>query len=599
VVLLGKENVGKTQLAASLAGASSAASNFRGANVGCESYRVDDWELIDTPGLLRSSDVETTRLALERLRGDDTVLLVAQGTELDEDLADLLPLAAGRVGALVVTHRDRLARLEVEARLAELTLRTGLPVVVVDARRLDANDRQGLMQALEAPGPIPAEAGLSFGDLIVRPRPLFLDRSALGPFWALLLLLTPAWFAVDAANRLADRIAPWVGTRIEPLAGLLTSWPQPLAEILAGDYGFVTMGPLLLVWATPVVVLHALLMGAYKASGLLDRLTTAMNPWLRPFGMTGRELARVVMGFGCNVPAVISARSSPACSRGVCVSAIAFGSACSYQLGATLAVFAVAGRPELVLAYLLYLGATTLAYSRLIAPQAARSPFNVLLTEGRVFLTWPRPRAVWLEAQSVLREFFRRALPVFFVITAAASLLHLLGALQAASAVVAPAMAVFRLPSEAALAVVLATGSALCWLGAVHGCETDLRRPPAQGARTAPPAVLELGPGHPASGRQPAHGGGFHQAASSARGYGGDAIRVAAGGRRMLDALGVRILLRDTGPWRSLCEPLPLPAAMDGSRCGRGTDLEPGHGAFGRASPRPVRPLEAGRHRCP
>ena len=457
VVLLGKENVGKTQLAASLSGASSAASNFRGANVGCDSYRVDDWELIDTPGLLRSSDVETTRLALERLRGDDTVLLVAQGTELDEDLADLLPLAAGRLGALVVTHRDRLARLEVEARLGELALRTGLPVVAVDARRLDSNDRQGLMQALEAPGPIPAEAGLSFGDLIVRPRPLFLDRSVLGPFWALLLLLTPACFAVDAANRLADRIDPWVGTLIGPLAGWLTSWPQPLAEILAGDYGFVTMGPLLLVWATPVVVLHALLMGAYKASGLLDRLTTAMNPWLRPFGMTGRELARVVMGFGCNVPAVISARSSSDCSRGVCVSAIAFGSACSYQLGATLAVFAVAGRPELVLAYLLYLGVTTLAYSRLIAPQAARSPFNVLLTEGRVFLSWPRPRTVWLEAQGVLRDFFRTALPVFFLITAAASLLHWLGALQAASAVVEPAMAVFRLPSEAALAVVLAS----------------------------------------------------------------------------------------------------------------------------------------------
>ena len=457
VVLLGKENVGKTQLAASLAGAPSAASNFRGATVGCDSYRVDDWELIDTPGLLRSSDVETTRLALERLRGDDTVLLVAQGTELDVDLADLLPLAAGRLGALVVTFRDRLARLQTRARLGELSLRTGLPVVAVDARRLDANDRRRLLQALDAPSAIPAEAGLSFGDLSVRPRPLFLERSALGPFWALLLLLTPAWVAVNAATRLADRIDPWVRARTGPLAGLLTSWPQPLAEILAGDYGFVTMGPLLLVWATPVVVLHALLMGAYKASGLLDRLTTAMNPWLRPFGMTGRELARVVMGFGCNVPAVINARSSPACSRGVCVSAIAFGSACSYQLGATLAVFAAAGRPELIVPYLLYLGATTLAYARLIAPPAARSPVNVLLTEGRVFLTWPRPRAVWLEAQGVVREFFRGALPIFFLITAAASLLHWLGALQAASAVVEPAMAAFRLPSQAALAVVLAS----------------------------------------------------------------------------------------------------------------------------------------------
>ena len=186
-------------------------------------------------------------------------------------------------------------------------------------------------------------------------------------------MLTPAWVAVDAATRLADRIDPWVRARTGPLAGLLASWPQPLAEILAGDYGVVTMGPLLLVWATPVVVLHALLMGAYKASGLLDRLTSAMNPWLRPFGMTGRELARVVMGFGCNVPAVINARSSSPCSRSVCVSAIAFGSACSYQLGATLAVFAAAGRPELIVPYLLYLGATTLAYARLIAPQAARS----------------------------------------------------------------------------------------------------------------------------------------------------------------------------------------------------------------------------------
>ena len=457
VVLFGKENVGKTQLTASLAGAPIAASNFRGATVGCDFYRVDDWELIDTPGLQRSSDVETTRLALERLRGDDTVLLVAQATTLDADLADLLPLAAGRLGALVVTVRDRLARLEVESRLGELALRTGLPAVAVDARRLDANDRRRLMQALEAPGPVPAEAGLRFGDLIVRPRPLFLERSALGPFWALLLLVTPAWVAVDVATRLADRIEPWVGAQTGPLAGLLASWPQPLATILAGDYGFVTMGPLLLVWATPVLVLHALLMGAYKTSGLLDRLTNAMNPWLQPFGMTGRELARVVMGFGCNVPAVISARSSSACSRGVCVSAIAFGSACSYQLGATVAVFAAAGRPDLVVPYLLYLGATTLIYARLIAPRAARSPFNVLLTEGRIFLTWPRPRTIWLEAQGVVRDFFRRAFPVFFLMTAAASLLHWLGALQAASAVVEPAMAIFRLPSEAALAVVLAS----------------------------------------------------------------------------------------------------------------------------------------------
>ncbi len=280
---------------------------------------------------------------------------------------------------------------------------------------------------------------------------------AVRPFWALLLLLAPVWVAVDTANRLADRIDPRVRAQTEPLTELLASWPQPLAAILAGDYGFITMGPLLLVWATPVVVLHALLMGAYRSSGLLDRLTTAMNPWLRPFGLTGRELGRVVMGFGCNVPAVIGARSAPACSRGACVSAIAFGSACSYQLGATLAVFAVAGRTGLVPAYLLFLGATTVAYARFTAPRAARSPFNVLSMEGPSAVTWPRPRAVWREAWAVIPEFFRRAVPIFLLITAAASLLHWLGALQAASTVLEPAMAIFRLPSEAATAVVMAS----------------------------------------------------------------------------------------------------------------------------------------------
>ncbi|MCB1019516.1 MAG: ferrous iron transporter B, partial [Acidobacteria bacterium] len=161
--------------------------------------------------------------------------------------------------------------------------------------------------------------------------------------------------------------------------------------------------------------------------------------------------------FGCNVPAIVSARSSPSCSRTVCMSTIAFGSACSYQLGATLAVFSAAGRPGLVLPYLLYLGATTLLYARLIAPRAARSPFNLLLTEGRVFLVAPSPAAVWREMRGVLREFFRRALPVFFGITAVASLLHWLGALRAASGLIEPAMAAFHLPPEASLAVVLAS----------------------------------------------------------------------------------------------------------------------------------------------
>jgi len=290
-----------------------------------------------------------------------------------------------------------------------------------------------------------------------RPRLLALQRSPLGPLWALLLMLTPAWIAVASALYLSGEIDLWFRDWSEPLVELLRSWPQPFAEIFAGDYGFITMGPLLLVWATPVVVIHSLLMSMYKVSGFLNHLTTAMSPWLRPFGITGQELARVVMGFGCNVPAVIGTKSSPACYRGSCVSAITFGSACSYQLGATLAVFAVAGRPELVITYLLYLAATTLAFVRLITRPSGRYPLNVLTSNQLDLLTWPHPREVWQEAQSVIIEFLKRALPIFLLMTAAVSILQWLGALQAASVVIEPTMAIFRLPSEVAPAIVFSS----------------------------------------------------------------------------------------------------------------------------------------------
>jgi len=80
------------------------------------------------------------------------------------------------------------------------------------------------------------------------------------------------------------------------------------------------MGPLLFVWTVPTVILYALLLGAYKASGLLERLTIALHPLLRPFGLSGRDLVRVMMGFGCNVPAVISTRSCSGCTRQTCIS---------------------------------------------------------------------------------------------------------------------------------------------------------------------------------------------------------------------------------------------------------------------------------------
>jgi ferrous iron transport protein B len=217
------------------------------------------------------------------------------------------------------------------------------------------------------------------------------------------------------------------------------------------------MGPLMFVWALPTVVLYALILGAYKASGLLDRLTVAIHPLTRPFGLSGRDVVRVLMGFGCNVPAVISTRACSGCSRDTCVSAIAFGSACSYQLGATLAVFAATNNEFLVVPYMIYLVVTTLIFVRIISSPLARSADNGLLLTNDTYLQFPTFAAVWRECRMTIRHFLRKAMPIFLGITVLASIMDWAGLIETIGRALSPVMAIFKLPPEAIVPVLMAS----------------------------------------------------------------------------------------------------------------------------------------------
>jgi ferrous iron transport protein B len=455
VVVVGKESVGKSQLIGSLTRSQPATANVRGTTVSCEVYSDGERSYVDTPGILRESDSLTTKLALRELSRRDAVLLVVSATHLDDDLAELLPLAHGKLGAVAVTFWDMASRrAEARPTLERLAAATGLVFVPVDARHLTATDRAAVHRALDAPRPFPAEPAARAGWTIAPRRNLF-DLPVVGQLVALLLLFAPSWLAVVNANRVADALYPGVSALLAPVLATVARWPAPLSNVLGGDYGFIAMGPFLFLYAGPTVLLFALLIAVYKASGLIDRLTVSLDPVVRPFGLAGRDLVRVVMGFGCNVPAVINSRACSACSRGACVSAIAFGSACSYQLPATLAVFAAAHMERLAFVYLALLAATTLIYLRLTVPAAARRQTNRLKLVGRDFLQWPTLASVRSETWRIIRQFFFLALPVFVLICAGAALLEWSGALAWLSRALAPLMALFHLPGEAAVAVVL------------------------------------------------------------------------------------------------------------------------------------------------
>ena len=458
VVVVGKESAGKSQLVQSLTGRQTHTSNFRGVTVACEVYAGEQTAFVDTPGILVGSDAVTTRLALDRLRDSDTALLVVRGTHIDDDLADILPLAHGKRGAIVVTFWDKVVQQHGALRsLDRLRTELDVPVVAVDSRQVTRTERADIEAALARPSFVPAlPSGLRIG-WQVEPAPSILDHPRIGVLIAAALMLLPSIVVVWFANTFAQLVEPPVQAITASVVSALGTLPQPLAAILTGRYGLLTMGPLLFVWSVPTVVLFALLLAAYKASGLIDRITNVMHPLMQWCGLTGRDLIRIVMGFGCNVPAVINTRACCSATRGACISTIAFASACSYQLGATLAVFGAAGRPWLAVPYLLVLLVSALLYARLTTGPQRRGLSMVLVREGRAFLEWPRPAKIWQEMRSTLVQFFGMAIPLFLVITAIASLLDWMGVVTAVVSAISPLTAVLNLPAEAALPIVLAS----------------------------------------------------------------------------------------------------------------------------------------------
>ncbi|MBE7382295.1 MAG: 50S ribosome-binding GTPase [Leptolyngbya sp. SIO1E4] len=457
-VIVGKESTGKSELAAALTGRSPTSTNIQGSTIACETYQTRDDAFIDTPGILFRSDTTTTRTALAQLQAHDRILLVVKATHMDDDLADLLPLVAGKQGLVVVTFWDKVLPSEFTQQVVERWQHTAqVRFIPVDARRLSPDQRQQILAALQTPAPFPQQWHPIPVGWRIEPAPTWLEHPRWGGVLAILLLLLPAVIAVGVANGVAGVLDPLVQAGLAPLVNVLSQTPSLLREILIGRYGLVTMGPLLFVWAVPTVILYALFLGAYKASGLVERITVALHPLLRPFGLSGRDLVRVIMGFGCNVPAVISTRACSSCSRQTCVSAISFGSACSYQFGATLGVFSAANLPGLVVPYLGYLTLTTLIYTRLIAPKAARSAHNTLMIERRTFLEMPRWSAIWRETQGTLKQFFTNAIPIFLVITVIASVLDWFGLITLLAGWINPLMELFDLPPEAALPVILAS----------------------------------------------------------------------------------------------------------------------------------------------
>lgn len=204
---------------------------------------------------------------------------------------------------------------------------------------------------------------------------------------------------------------------IVPLTQSIGSLVDPsgfAAALLIGNYGMITLGWYSFLWAFPVVLLVSIGVAVAEETGLKDRITASLDPALRLMQLSGRDLIPVLTGFGCNVVAIFQSRGCSNCNRKNCVSMIALGSACSYQIGASLSIFNSGSRPWLFLPYVATLFLVGAIHTRIWSSHL-HNP-EVLSLADRAFLQKPTLRAILWRVRATLKQFLFQAMPIFILV---------------------------------------------------------------------------------------------------------------------------------------------------------------------------------------
>lgn len=457
-VLVGFESSGKSALFRGLTGEETGAeANFRGSTIRSRRGRLTaELDLADLPGIRIRDDSRTTQEAIGAVTEADTVVLVVRATHAAAELPLLLKAVkvGGRSALLILTFADKVpGHLPALAQYCGDWL--GIPVRTADARKLKETGRSELLTALALAKPIrPGVKELPAPAFpVVHPQTTWFEH----PVWGRPLALMSTGLLFAAPVMLAYWLSAWLQpladqTVIEPVKSLFEAAPPLVQSLFIGDYGIVTLGWYSFLWAFPVVLLLGVSVALAEESGLKDRVTDALDGWMRRIGLSGRDLIPVLSGFGCNVVAVFQSRACSACTRKSCVSLIAFGSACSYQIGASLSIFGSAGHPWLFLPYVAVLGLVGALHTRLW--NRTSDSLAAAVYETKTFLQKPGMRAVSWRVRTVIKQFLLQAMPMFIAICLAATMLQAAGVLGWLSNAAGPLLRLFHLPGEAAGGIV-------------------------------------------------------------------------------------------------------------------------------------------------
>lgn len=342
IAVLGMPNTGKSTFFNRFTGSHAHIGNWPGITVDLMLATVklghELAEVVDLPGIYDLRGLSEDEAVVQRFLETTPVhlvLVVLNATQIDRQIS--LPLQVLQLGVpvvLLLNMVDEAARFGVRVNPEILSDRLGIPVFPISAKYgagypkaieaitevLDQQDHpiqvNNISQQLPAELPSNRTLQTLLADAVQIPARLSdrwssrLDRILLHPILGLPIFFSAMYLVFQTIYAMGTPLQASLGDGLEwlklnALEPLLANFPAFLRGFLIdGVYeGLGTVAAFL-----PVIFLFFLCMAIVEDSGYLSRSAFLMDALMERLGLDGRSFVMSLMGFGCNVPAILGTR---------------------------------------------------------------------------------------------------------------------------------------------------------------------------------------------------------------------------------------------------------------------------------------------------